>query len=175
MSDHIIDIMTCIRKALFRERFEKLRLLTALIFLIFFLIFFSYFQNNPAAKQLLLIFAMITFVGIIFFTRDILRFWKPESSALMQQLQKSPKNIVWVYLLKVELIPFGINFKKENTLCLRLLNGDMLQIKIPESDSSTIMEKLELMLPHATFGYNREREQLYGIHPELLLKEKDED
>jgi hypothetical protein len=51
------------------------------------------------------------------------------------------------------------------------LNRDTLQIQIPEKDAAQLMENLERYFTNASFGYSREKEQLYGIHPELLQKD----
>lgn len=170
MSDHIIYVMLAFKDALYRERRQKLQLLVCLGIATVFLILFADRQTDKAVAQLMIIAALISGVGSLFFLKDILKFWNPNSSPLLELLQ-APQNIVWVYLLKVELTPFGIRFRKENIFCLRLLNGEMMQVRIPDDETAILMENLEKLLPRAAFGYSKEKEQLYEIHPELLLKD----
>lgn len=171
MSDNIIDMMLALKKALQRERQQKLLLLTFILLSAIVLSCCSMFQQEARLSNILLVSALIALLSALLFLRDILRFWKPESSPILQMLHQAPKNIVWIYLVEVNIAPFGIRFSKEQTLCLRLLNGDMLQIRLSEKDIPLVMSGLEKQLPHASFGFNKEKEQWYNIHPSLLYRD----
>jgi hypothetical protein len=132
---------------------------------------FALLQKENSLYQLLTIASLIAYTSSLLLLRDLLKFWRPESSPLFQLLTQASKNIVWIYLFEVRLSPFGIDFKKELNFCFGLMNRDMLQIRIPEKDAQKLMENLEIILLHTSFGYSKEKEQLFGIHPELLLKD----
>lgn len=171
MSEQLIDAVLIIKKALYRERQQKLLLLSILVFSATLLLYAALFQKENSLYQLLTIASLIAYTSSLLLLRDLLKFWRPESSPLFQLLTQASKNIVWIYLFEVRLSPFGIDFKKELNFCFRLINRDMLQIRIPEKDAQKLMENLEISLLHASFGYSKEKEQLFGIHPELLLKD----
>lgn len=171
MSDPLIDTVIIIKKALYRERLQKLLLLFFIVFTASILLYSAFLQKENSIYHLFIIAALIAAVSALLLLRDLLKFWKATSSPLLQLLTQAPKNIVWIYQFEVRLSPFGIDFRKEISFCFRLLSGDMLQIRIPEKEAHLLMENLEKYMLHACFGYSKEKEQLYGIHPELLLKD----
>jgi len=88
-------------------------------------------------------------------------------------LQKEPKRIVWVYSIVTKRMPFGFQINQSGTMYFKLLDGDELTLSFPASELKSISEMLNYHLPHATFGYTKEREQWYMAHPELLLRQED--
>jgi len=171
MSDNIIDMMLALKKALQRERQQKLLLLLLILLAAAMLSWGATLQQEARIANIMLGSALVAFLSALLFLRSILRFWKPASSPILQILHQASKNIVWIYLIEVNIAPFGIRFRKEQTLCLRLLNGDMLQIRLSEKDVPLVMLGLEKQLPHANFGFSKEKEQLYNIHPSLLYRD----
>lgn len=171
MSDHLIDTVLIIKRALYRERKQKIFLLFFILITACLLLYAAALQTETALYGLCTIASLIAFVSALLFLRDLLKFWNPDSSALLQMIIHAPKNIVWIYRINVRFSPFGIDFRNRISFCFRLMNSDMLQIQIPEKDSEILMEKLERYFKNASFGYSREKEQLYGIHPELLQKD----
>ena len=171
MSEQLIDAVLIIKKALYRERQQKLLLLFLILLSATLLLYSAFVQNDSALYQLFTISSLISYVVALLFLRDVLRFWNPESSPIFKMIVQAPKNIVWIYQFHVHISPFGIKFRKEISFCFRLMNRDTLQIQIPEKDAAQLMENLEKYFTNASFGYSREKEQLYGIHPELLQKD----
>jgi hypothetical protein len=171
MSDQLIDTVLIIKRALYRERQQKLLLLFLILFTATLLLYFAFLQKETTLYQLLVITSLVAYISALLFLRDVLRFWNLESSPLLQIIIQAPKNIVWIYQFHVHISPFGIKFRKEISFCFRLMNRDTLQIRIPEKESVILMENLEKSLDHCSFGYSKEKEQLYGIHPELLIKD----
>ena len=171
MSDQLIDTVLIIKKALYRERQQKLLLLFFMLVTTFLLLYAASFQQETSLYRLCAIASLLTFVLTLLLFRDLLRSWNPQSAPLLQMIVQAPKNIVWIYRINIQFSPFGIDFGKKTNFCFRLLNRDTLQIQIPEKDAALLMENLERYFTNASFGYSREKEQLYGIHPELLQKD----
>ena len=171
MQDHNSDIMQAIKMALYSERQQKLLLLCLILLSVILLGWGSSFQKEEALANIMVVSAIAAFLSALLFIRDIMRFWKPESSPILQMMHFAPKNIVWIYVVQVNIAPFGIRLKNEQTICLRLMNGDILQIRFPEKELQSVLNGLAELLPHATFGFDKAKEQLYRIHPSLLYRD----
>ncbi len=171
MPEHNLAIMQAIKTALYRERQQKLLLLCLILFSVILLGIGSSLQKEESVANIMVVSSITALLSALLFLRDIMRFWKPESSPILQMMHSAPKNIVWIYVVQVNIAPFGIRFKNELTLCLRLMNGDTLQIRFPEKELQPVLNGLAEMLPHATFGFDKAKEQLYRIHPSLLLRD----
>jgi hypothetical protein len=115
-------------------------------------------------------FALAMLVSGIRLLSDVFRFWKMEQTPLIQLLFYQPQEIVWVYTIVTEKLPFGVFFSKKGTMYFKLLNGDEISIKLDEKQLPLISESLNSVLPHATFGYSKEKEQWYMANPAMLLK-----
>ena len=85
-------------------------------------------------------------------------------------LLKEPHKVVWVYSMVTQRMPFGFQIIQSGTMYFKLINGDEFTLSLPVSELRSISEMLNYHLPHATFGYTKEREQWYLAHPELLIK-----
>ena len=171
MQDHNSDIMQAIKTALYSERQQKLLLLCLILLSVILLGWGSSFQKEEALANIMVVSAIAALLSALLFIRDIMRFWKPESSPILQMMHFAPKNIVWIYVVQVNIAPFGIRLKNEQTICLRLMNGDILQIRFPEKELQSVLNGLAELLPHATFGFDKAKEQLYRIHPSLLYRD----
>lgn len=171
--DKLIDGMLALKKVLRQERQQKLLVLAITLSsgLFFGLLGWSMARSN-AFFILLSVAALL--VGLRFLY-DIVREWNPENSALMQCLHYSPNTIVWVYVIEMQLMPAGIRFWKRKTLMIRLVDGNDLQLRVGSKDLIVIKKALVILLPHATFGFSREREQWYRADPRLLYRKKDMD
>ena len=171
MQDYNSDIMQAIKMALYNERQQKLLLLCLILLSVVLLGWGSSFQKEEALANIMVVSAIAALLSALLFIRDIMRFWKPESSPILQMMHFAPKNIVWIYVVQVNIAPFGIRLKNEQTICLRLMNGDILQIRFPEKELQSVLNGLAELLPHATFGFDKAKEQLYRIHPSLLYRD----
>ena len=85
-------------------------------------------------------------------------------------LKYEPEKIVWVYSIKTELAPFGIQLYTFGILFLKLNDRDEFCVKMASKDLTNISKSLNDLLKHATFGFTPEREQWYIANPYLLLK-----
>ncbi len=170
--DELIDGMLALKKVLRRERRQKLLVLNLSLVGAVLCAYAAWVQDR--GRSLLIILAMVILLAALRFLRDILREWKPENSPILQRLHQTPKSIVWVYTVETQLMPLGINLQREQTLCLRLLQGDELQLRASPKEVAVIKNALKIQLPHASFGYSPEREQWYMANPALLYKNEGE-
>lgn len=159
--------MEKIRRALKREIF--LKLLASLALLVFGALLTAYaFQLNAI---IVIVGFILTVVGIKL-TRDAILNRNVEKSPLMQLLLKQPRKIVWVYYVLTQQMPFGLEFSRNATIYFKLVDGDEITLSMPENETKIVLKMLLIRLPHATFGYSRDREQWYMASPELLYKER---
>lgn len=168
MSDEIITGMLAFQEALKRERKMKLLVLVINILLVLGLLYLAVFMQNPLASIVFTL-AGIGFGVAVFFGRDIWKNWEVNHSPIISRLHQNPTTIVWLYTIRVDFSPFGIQFWDEYTLSFRLDDGEELQIRIRATEIIKIEKALRKMLPQATFGYSKEREQWYMANPMLLL------
>lgn len=68
-------------------------------------------------------------------------------------------------------MPFGIQLVSNGRLALKLNDGKELSLSIDSKDIPDILDILKSKLPHATFGFNDEKKQLYLIDPYLLFRD----
>ncbi len=171
MNDNVIEGMLILKKALYKERLQKIILFLLLIFFAVSMATLAVTKQNQSIIQLTAVSSLITFLISLLFIRDILRQWDINKSEILQLIHFAPQNIVWVYDVKVNLVPFGIVVKSYNTLFFRLLNGDFRQIRVSEKYIKKIYNSLDIQLPHASFGYSQEKEQWYMANPALLYRD----
>jgi uncharacterized membrane protein len=170
--DALIDGMLTLKKVLRRERQLKLLLLGIVLLMGLGFAYLGYALEQGAA--LFTILALITAIGAIWFVRDIVRYWQLEKSPLLQTIQYAPKSIVWIYTIEVQLMPLGVQFWDSKTLNFCLVDRDELQIRATEQELQLIKKALVILLPHTTFGHNREREQWYELDPNMLYRDEEE-
>ena len=116
------------------------------------------------------ILSMILWTVALRFSYSIWREWQIERSPLLVLLHQSPQLFVWIYMIRVEVMPFGVQFWNEDTLVFKLSNRSELQIRATSREIDRIRATLLILLPHATFGYSKEKEQWYMANPAMLLK-----
>lgn len=173
MSDEIIEGMLAFKGALKRERKMKLLVLIINILLVIGLLVSAVFMQNPLAAIIISL-GGGGFAVAILFGRDIWKNWDLNLNPILIRLHQKPTTIVWLYTIKVDFSPFGIQFWDEFTLSFRLDNGEELQIRVRSTEITAIEKMLKQMLPQATFGYNKEREQWYMANPMLLLNAEED-
>ncbi len=115
------------------------------------------------------LFAMIAFIGILLLKNayqtfiDECHFWN-------FFLRNEGNKIVWVYYHKLEKSPFGISFSSKTTLFIHLEDRSKANITMREPEILEILSLFREEMPQATFGYSKQKEQLYNIGPDLLRK-----
>lgn len=92
---------------------------------------------------------------------------------LLDVLANAPRQVVWVYSVVTQRMPFGFQFSKNGTIYFKLADGDELSVSLPARQLKTVSKALNKILPQATFGYSEANAQYYDIDPEMLRREKD--
>lgn len=162
--------MEILRKALQRE----LRIQIVLAWLLFFsgmaLVYFG-LKGSVA----LVILGLVLVVLAVRMVLLLIKYWEVERHPILQTICHRPKDIVWVYALVTERMPFGIQFIKNGVLYFKLKNGEDLSVSLSAKKLKLVSKTLNRLLPHASFGYSVEREQTFITDPEQLLRKKDDE
>lgn len=162
------DTFILIEKSLKQERHQKL--IVGVLALIAGVVLVSRFPFKPNEWFLGILTLGLLVVGILIIV-ELIRHWKLEKMELIRLLKYEPTEIVWVYHLETNRLPFGIQFQYDCTMYFKLMNRDFIEIKLPKSKMKLVSECLNVFLPHATFGYSVEKAQWYVASPELLLRD----
>lgn len=99
------------------------------------------------------------------------RMQKLEKNPILQSLKNSPNSIVWIYSYVTINMPFGIRLFKTCNIYVNFRNGSQHYISIDANRYSEITNSLQNDLPHATFGYTVQREQLFRVNPTMLYRD----
>ncbi|THH36348.1 hypothetical protein [Neolewinella litorea] len=81
--------------------------------------------------------------------------------ALREDLREQPERIVWVYSVVTERMPFGLNLMRSGTLYLYVDDGRVHDFNLRAEQLLLVTKTLNRLLPHAEFGYTKERELKY--------------
>lgn len=100
-----------------------------------------------------------------------MRSMRPQKIAVLRTLHERPRDIVWSHQYIVQNMPFGVEVFKTCDLYLYTRHGHKDCIRVSSKELAHIQEALERDLPHATFGYTVQREQLYRVNPDMLYKD----
>jgi hypothetical protein len=90
---------------------------------------------------------------------------------LMKLLREHPRQIVWVYSVVTQRMPFGLEIFRSGLMYFKLADGKEITVELPADRLKGVAEHLNDLLPHASFGYTRDREQWYMAEPLMLLVE----
>ena len=154
--------------AIKREQYTKLLVgVSAIIIAVWILVRFEFERKSWIIGAISLSFLVI---GIQLIHQSI-RNWNPTKSKLIYLLLYQPQEIVWVYAIVTQRMPFGLAFSQMETMYFKLMDGDEITLRIPEVIIAKVSEKLNHILPHASFGYSEEREQWFRANPAMLLNE----
>lgn len=128
---------------------------------------YFFFQKNSVLTLIGLILAIL---GLRYVFKA-LKNWNVEHHPLIRILYFQPRQIVWVYSLLTERMPFGFQFSKSATIYFKLINGDEFSIGLSAKKLKLVSKTLSRLLPHASFGYSTVREQWFLQSPEKLRKD----
>lgn len=105
---------------------------------------------------------------------DVLRRPTPEDEHLWQLLNHQPRQIVWVYTMTTQTMPFGFYLWERGTMYFKLLDGSEISLSLPARKLKMVSKFLNRLLPHASFGYSEDRLRQFETNPASLLRsEKD--
>jgi hypothetical protein len=154
-------------KAIRREIHAQLWVCGITFCLLIGLLIYSIVKGN----SLLTVFslgAVIIWLRVVF---SVMKRRRVIDSPLIQTLMRQPGRIVWVYAVVTSRMPFGLQIAQNGLMYFKLINGDEFTLSAPIKELKLISRFLNRLLPHATFGFTKDREQWYMAAPELLLKE----
>lgn len=161
------EAFSLITKSLQRERHQKLMVgIGALVFAAWLMTYFP-LERHQWILGILLAVSLVSGILIIY---NVIRNWQIEKMPLIQLLKYEPQEIVWVYHLETQRLPFGVQFQYDCTLYFKLMNRDFIELKLPKGKVKMVSKTLNPLLPHVTFGYSPENAQWYVANPALLLK-----
>ncbi len=159
-----IELITIIAKAVSEERKTYLMVGLILLFMGGFL-FWNGYQKNAA----LVIISLLLIVTGIKLLYDKIREPHGFHAPIIIFLTGNKENVVWVYSIVKENMPFGLRLVGSGRVMLRTLDRREFSISISQENLAHLEELLRKHLPHATFGYSAEKENMYSIDPYLLL------
>lgn len=161
--------MQCILSGLRRE--HRLKVVCAAGLLLLGLVFLYAFFTKSI---ILTAFGLLCSVLGLRFLYGLIANWNVANSRLMTLLHFHPKEIVWVYSVITEQLPFGFQLLRNGTLYFKLRDGDDISVSLSTDDLKAVSKYLNGLLPHATFGYTKDREQWFMASPLMLLREEGE-
>ncbi len=112
---------------------------------------------------------LISFAGFYLCLSGLARY-DSYKQRVVNLLLKEPEKVIWIYYYKVESTPFGLRMFQFCSLHIHLHNYDKIVLYMPESAIWEVMRHLKQRLPKTSFGYSKQKEQLYNISPDLLQK-----
>jgi hypothetical protein len=163
--DKQIEAMVLLRKAMRQE--SRWQMITAILLLLFGVVLSYFFFNQNTLLSILGLVAVLIGARL---THLFFHHLNVDKNKLMRLLHEQPEKIVWVYSVVTARTPFGFQLFKHGLLYFMLLDGDNISVSLPSVQLKIVSEGLNGMLPHATFGYTKEREASYQKAPERLLK-----
>ena len=156
-----------LRRAIRRE--WRLKLVASLLLLALGLAFaYFYFGLNIIVT----LFGLTCSVLGIRFVFSLVRENRAGSPRLLYLLERRPGHIVWVYAVVTKRLPFGLQFGSSCTMYFKLMDGDEVSVSLSAKSQREVSKTLNRLLPHATFGYTRDREQWYMADPAMLLRDE---
>jgi hypothetical protein len=166
------DDFFSLQKLLGRELQQKI-MLFSFVFVGFLLLLFAhiYIINRPELSRLIAIILGILIVFLVWFFSHIYKNRDTKGNKLEQLLQTQPRQIIWIYTVNYDIAPAGIYLYRRSTLVFNLSNREQLFLYGSAREVESCKRFLAKLLPHATFGYTKEREQWFMASPLLLWNE----
>ena len=95
-----------------------------------------------------------------------------EKHPVYKILSEQPRDIVWVYSIKTQRLPFGISLFENTYLYFADTKSHLFSLKVRDKDIKIIMRKLNQWVPWASFGYSEQKELSYRENPNSLIKKE---
>lgn len=158
--------MRLVERAALREMLLQFAASIGLFSLGVYIAYLTYADNWPLMGIGVAI-ALIAGKLIEYTARNLRR----SQNRLLRVIHEQPEQIVWIYSVVVERMPFGVYFFRTATLFFKMADGTELSVNLPQQHLRTVSRYLNRLLPHATFGYTSDRDYSYRISPERLRRE----
>jgi hypothetical protein len=88
----------------------------------------------------------------------------------VRQLGQRPQDIVWVHASKVKASATSTAYLPQMYLSLCTERGRTLRLVLPDESTTGILAKLEVALPHETFGFTNEHLDAFRSDPKRLRR-----
>ncbi len=123
-------------------------------------------------RNVLLVFGLVALLIGLKLLRETLSHSQIESAPLWQILHRESGRlqVVWVYHVKTQVMPYGFHIWERGTIYFKLIDGREITLDLPATKQKMVSKFLNRVLPHASFGYSEERQQLFDRDPSLLLR-----
>ena len=159
-------------KQLFIRCLRREKAAKALAFFILLLLGLVLFQFAINTSIILLIFSTIIIIPGAYLLIQQVPYWFGRPHPLKELVEFESENIVWVYAQVIQRMPYGIETARTCTIYFKLIDAREWSIRMPEAEWKIVGPWLQQQLPHATFGFNIEKEQWYAADPAMLYRDK---
>jgi len=150
------------------KREQAVKLFSAIALLILAVVLITlFFEKNT----LFSIIGLLALLLAVQFGYQYFLYRKVNQMPLFLLLERKPQDIVWVYALVTERMPFGFKINHNALMYFKLIDRDSICLSVPAKRVEVISKGLNHLLPHATFGFSEDKEQLYIAAPEMLLRD----
>lgn len=163
--------MEMVKKGVIYDRNYQIVVAIILLIAALALLFFVPISTDIGALISVYVLSGILFLLACVFLMEAYKKRVPEKQIVLRYLEFDPKQIVWVYSYVIETMPFGIRFMRMSTIYFYFKNGKYTTIRVKDAACDRLMKELEDKLPHASFGFTNEKEQLYKANPEMLYRD----
>jgi hypothetical protein len=85
------------------------------------------------------------------------------------------REIVWIYSVRTQTMPFGLYLWERGTMYFKLLDGSEIVLSLPADQLKMVSKFLGRLLPHAAIGYSKERMEQYERGSRRLSGEGQDD
>lgn len=162
---HLHPAMRLLYRAVQRERNTKLAfslvLMTAATVMPYF---------NKSRNKFIFGICLVAFLVGLQLLYKIIRKSRSEDEKLLHLLKNNPRQIVWVFSIATQAMPFGFHLWDTGVMYFKLLDGDEISVNLPSKKLKMVSKFLNRLLPHASFGYSDERQAQFDQDPKLLIK-----
>ena len=162
---HLHPAMRLLHRAVQRERNVKLTLSLVLMTAATVIPYF-----NKSRNKFIFGTCLVAFLVGLQLLYKIIRKSRSEEERLLDLLKNNPRQIVWVFSIATQTMPFGFHLWDAGVMYFKLLDGDEISVNLPSKKLKMVSKFLNRLLPHASFGYSDERQAQFEQDPKLLLK-----
>lgn len=160
--------MKLIEQAVHREWRWQLTV-SAILFVLCFGLSMIFFPSYPVLCFL----SLLLTTACVLWAFYLSQFKEKKPFPVLQILKHHPKQIVWVYSMVIQRMPFGFEFSQSALIYFKLLNGDDITLSLPAEQLKLVMKYLGRLLPHSAIGHSIERERAYAKNPRNLLNQEE--
>ncbi len=164
---HLHPAMRLLRKAIRQE--QQAKMTVSFLFIAgggaFGYLFFE-------QKNILATFGLASILFGLHLLWEVMRRPKPEDEHLWKLLNKRSRQIVWVFYVNTQTMPFGLYLWEESMMYFKLADGSEISIALPSKKLRMVSRFLNRLLPHAAFGFSYERQRQFEVDPANLLRIK---